>query len=48
MSVGTSLTEIELAEGAELVRVQLRRHGEDAAHVGHTAVSGWQCHLYEH
>jgi len=38
-SVGTSLTEIDLAEGAELIRVQLRRHGEDAAHVGHTAVN---------
>ena len=38
-SVGTSLTEIELAEGAELIRVQLRRHGEDSAHVGHTAVN---------
>ena len=38
-SVGTSLTEIKLAEGAELIRVQLRRHGEDAAHVGHTAVN---------
>ena len=37
-SVGTSLTEVELAPGAELIRLQMRRHGADSAHVNHTAV----------